>query len=137
MKVKTSELIDRALDWAVAKCEGLNPNTDPETRQEYVGYPGFAEHNGFGHAIKNYSTNWTHGGPIIEKHGIGIKSETKDHSTWSAQFAYCRQVVRYPEAELVFSYCLQHGTSALVAAMRCYVYSKFGEFVNIPDELAR
>lgn len=63
MKVRTTELIGPALDWAVAECEGLNPNTDPEVRRQYVGYSGFAEGNGFGHSIKRYSTDWSKGRP--------------------------------------------------------------------------
>ena len=51
--MKTSELTGAALDWAVAKCEGVDLThglTDDE----------------------RYSTNWAQGGPIIEREGMGV-----------------------------------------------------------------
>ena len=51
--MKTNELTGAALDWAVAKCEGVDLThglTDDE----------------------RYSTNWAQGGPIIEREGMGI-----------------------------------------------------------------
>ena len=52
MKSKTNELVGKALDWAVAKCEGYKPV-----------------------AVLNYSTCWEHGGPIIEREGISLKQD--------------------------------------------------------------
>jgi hypothetical protein len=51
MKIKTSKLQGAALDWAVAKCEGLS-------------------HRLHGHVP--YSTDWAQGGPIIEKEKIDV-----------------------------------------------------------------
>ena len=51
--MKTSGLTGAALDWAVAKCEGVDLThglTDDE----------------------RYSTNWAQGGPIIEREGMGV-----------------------------------------------------------------
>lgn len=118
--MKCKKLSGAALDWAVAKAEGLNPNTDPEMRRQYVGYSGFAEGNGFGYPIKNYSTDWAQGGPIIERERIDVFS-TANGTGWCAQ-----SDVR------VYS---GYGPTPLVAAMRCYVASKLGDEIEIPEEL--
>lgn len=115
MKVKTSELTSAALDWAVAKCEGVRLEhglTDDE----------------------RYSTEWAQGGPIVEREGIGINSKTNDHSLWAAGLAYPRRVMRWSKAELVYGYCLQRGPTPLIAAMRCYVESRLSDEVEIPEE---
>ncbi len=118
--MKTSELIGPALDWAVAKSEGLNPNSDPKIRRQYVGYSGFAEANGFGYAIKHYSTDWSQGGPIIEQETIGLFFDRACGNQWRAN-------------HITAPY--QLGPTPLVAAMRCYVASKLGDEVDIPEEL--
>ena len=51
MKIKTSELTGAALDWAVAKCEGVVYH---------------------GPAWTKYSTDWSQGGAIIEREKINI-----------------------------------------------------------------
>ena len=72
--MKTAELSGAALDWAVAKCEGLDEETlDPITFIE-TAYPsgGYA-----------YSTNWSQGGAIIERDWLNIcKHESGEY--WQA-----------------------------------------------------
>ena len=136
-KVKTCDLVGSALNWAVAKCEGLNPNMDQEVRVQYVGYPGFAEANGFGYAIKNYSTDWAQGGPISDRE---ITKRFKNvGGTYTAQIKReipIRQEDRGSSlASHYTDWCNVAGPTLLIAAMRCHVASKFGEFVEIPDEL--
>lgn len=130
VKIRTAHLTGPSLDWVVAKCEGLNPNSDPKVRRQYVGYSGFAEANGFGHAIKHYSTDWSQGGPIIEREGIkvGIIDDSAP-VIWAAQLSD-----PWRKLESVHS---RTGTTPLVAAMRCYVESRMGEFVEVPDELCK
>jgi hypothetical protein len=96
--MRTSELIDDALDWAVAKCEGYRLDLVPE--DSYTP-----------------STNWSQGGPIIEREGITLTHQAFD---WSAQ-----------TDDDLFAY----GPTPLIAAMRCYVASKLGDDVEIPEEL--
>lgn len=109
MKVKTTELIDSALDWAVAKCEGIDDFdcmgvayvTDPDQ-------PHFSK-------VFRPSTDWSQGGPIIERECIDLvpgKTQWFSHG-------------RIP--------C--YGPTPLIAAMRCYVASKLGDEVEIPDDL--
>jgi hypothetical protein len=65
-----------------------------------------------------YSTDWTQGGPIIERE---------------------RMEFDFNEDEQAFyAYNGTHGSTGpnhLVAAMRCFVASRLGDTVNIPEEL--
>lgn len=103
--MKTSELTGAALDWAVAKCEGI----------EWTAYPGYTYQHGEGH----YSTNWGQGGPIIDREKITVEY-TGDPDTWCACITADQEV---------------YGPTPLVAAMRCYVASKLGDTVDVPPEL--
>ena len=60
------------------------------------------------------------GGPIIEREGIGF-TQFNDYPQWTA---------KHPQA-VYFD-----GPTPLIAAMRCYVASKLGDEVEVPDELA-
>jgi hypothetical protein len=68
------------------------------------------------------SANWAQGGPIIEREGIDVLTHAK-HG-WTA--GYGNNTGLYG-----------NGDTPLIAAMRCYVASKLGEDVSIPDELAK
>lgn len=111
MKIKTSELIDAALDWAVDKAEGrIRPDG---------GY--YCGHHG---RVSRWSTDWAQGGPIIEREKISIRQWTN--------------------VPVVHAYMPQDGAqwsedaqSPLIAAMRCYVGSKLGDEVEVPDDLTQ
>lgn len=116
MKIKTSELTGAALDWAVAKCEGIR-------KPDLVG--GF---DGIGNYSEPWepSTNWSQGGPIIEREFIDLMGDeflVGQHNAWAA----------INEREAAQYECF--GPTPLIAAMRCYVASKLGDEVEIPDEL--
>jgi hypothetical protein len=64
-----------------------------------------------------YSTDWAQGGPIIEREGLSI---THQVGRWAAQ-----------TDDDLFAY----GPTPLIAAMRCFVASKLGDEVEIPEEL--
>jgi hypothetical protein len=66
----------------------------------------------------NYCGKWEHGGPIIEREKIAIDF---DGAAW------CASDNHKPLAN--------YGPTPLIAAMRCYVASKLGEDVSIPEEL--
>jgi hypothetical protein len=68
------------------------------------------------------SANWTHGGPIIERELIEIYPLCDVE--WGA-----RKVDS--QGDLIRFY----GDTPLIAAMRCYVASKIGDEVEIPEEL--
>ena len=70
----------------------------------------------------NYSTDWAQSGPIIEREGIQIQ---KHRSGWVA----LPEDAQFSEEEY------QDGSTPLIAAMRCYVASRLGDEVEIPDDL--
>ena len=95
MKIKTNRLTGVELDWAVGKCRGITLEL---------------------HGIVPYSTDWAHGGPVIEREGIAIY--LYGDGEW--------QAVLEKEYE---------GPTPLIAAMRCYVASKLGDEVEVHDAL--
>jgi hypothetical protein len=117
MKIKTSELQEEALDWAVAKCEFNEPHYEPDDWLVYVTERD-SDDDGW---IFKPSTDWSQGGPIIERERISTQT-TEDY--WYADLTTESGAF----IQLV-------GDTALVAAMRCYVASKLGNEVDVPDEL--
>jgi len=119
MKIKISEAERQVLDYLVAKCEGMVPNTPfIAANKEYTFKP---------------STNWTDGGPIIEREGITV-SRT-DQKSYKGQLPWVAYLIEHLfEDEYEHEY--QHGPTPLIAAMRCYVASKLGDEAEVPDELA-
>lgn len=115
--MRTSELTGKALDWAVAKCEGVNEEAfrlfyEPTEPTDYDGH-GFPEFH--------YSSVWHQGGRIMEREIIGVQFDGAENFKW---WGYDHKADNYV-----------HGETPLIAAMRCYVTSKLGEFVDIPEEL--
>ena len=108
MKLKTSELQGPALDWAVAKCEELG------IRRLSGGEFLLADGD-----FWFPSTDWSQGGPIIEREKIALSYDTGRFG-WVASFY---------DGDDVF------GGTPLVAAMRSYVASKLGDEVEVPDDL--
>ena len=117
MKLKTTELQRSALDWAVAKCEFNEPHYEPDDWLVYVTERD-SDDDGW---IFKPSTDWSQGGPIIERERISTQT-TEDY--WYADLTTESGAF----IQLV-------GDTALVAAMRCYVASKLGNEVDVPDEL--
>lgn len=121
MKVKTSELIGAALNWVVAQAEGATPGVDlvfclPNEPQHVV--RAFKLGDGTSKSY-NPSTDWAQGGPIIDREGIG-HYKANSSKVWAHPYGG-----EY-NAE---------GPTALIAAMRCYVISKLGDEVEIPEAL--
>ena len=112
-KMRTSELTDAALDWAVAKCEGM-PRLNERVTPEGVHWAG--------HFFQP-SKHWSEGGPIIEREKIQVNPSISS-DTWGAASPSKDQCV-WVWAE-----------TPLIAAMRCYVASRLGEEVEVPEELA-
>jgi hypothetical protein len=71
----------------------------------------------------HYSTDWSRGGPIIEREFISLVNAAGD-DVWSA----------YPIADDPIAH-RKSGPTPLIAGMRCYVDSQLGEIVEIPKEL--
>lgn len=122
MKIKTSELTGAALDWAVAKCEGLLGPDGIRFSDEYCDSLGHDQDG-------DYTNDWAQGGPIIEREKIGIMhiENRQAHQQWTAG----EHVSEYPDR----FWGVVCGPTPLIAAMRCYVSYKLGDEVEIPEEL--
>jgi hypothetical protein len=101
METQTAGLTGVALNWAVAKCDGV----------EKIYY-------------FNYSTDWVQGGWIIEREGMGV---------WMYQWNEDGEPEAGWYAEDKDGNHVQKGPTPLIAAMRCYVASKLGDEVDIPQ----
>ena len=113
MKVKVAGLSGVALDYAVATCEGFVPISD--------GISWIIEGNGIYKQLPKYSTEWGHGGPIIEREGIGFMSVGSGYwACYSRGRTAGRRV---------------NGETQLIAAMRCYVVSKLGDEIEVPNKI--
>jgi hypothetical protein len=108
--MKTSELTGAALDWAVAMAENWA---------------------GADFEVKPYSTDWAQGGPILERERfIRIAANV------SGGFTVSSKIVEIQDDDS-FNIRWVHGVgpTPLIAAMRCYVASKLGDEVEIPEGL--
>lgn len=103
--MKVYNLKGRQLNWAVRQC--LNPGT-----KDYV------------ENRDNFSDCWNKAGPIIEREKIGLvyNPHCLSNGGWYATSPKARRF-------------LQLGETPLIAAMRCYVASKLGEDIDIPETL--
>lgn len=113
MKVKTSELTGFQLDLAVAKTEGEQAelNHGEVVTRKTIGYQEYR-------LVWQPSTDWAQGGTIIGRERIGVEP--------------------HPNSELWISFCngvSYVGPTPLIAAMRCYVASKLGDEIELPEEL--
>ena len=111
MKTKVSELTGAALNLAVAKIIGL----DIEVMYGVVHIKDDDE-------PFMPDIDWAAGGPIIEREMIDIGAY---RNAWRA--------ARYVGTAPTYGY----GPTPLIAAMRCYVASKLGDEVEIPEELLK
>jgi hypothetical protein len=119
MKLKTTELQGEALDRAVAHCVEWSKK-----------FPIFTD--GEPMSKGNYSTDWALGGPIIEREGITLgRNEQKSFVGQQPWVSYFIEHLFMDEYEHEY----QYGPTPLIAAMRCYVASKLGDEVEVPDEL--
>lgn len=137
MKVKTSELSGVALDWAVAILEfpkgsygGEADHYSGNKNQRLVRIPDKAKRCW---TLAQYSTNWAQGGPIIELEkmivvrGNDLIFPKGNENGDTSEPLY---LARYSGSN-----SWMHGQTPLIAAMRCYVASKLGDEVDIPDKL--
>lgn len=118
MKHKVRELTGALLDAAVAKTAGQAftlegfGNLAHLTPLCWTDGHAFNERRGDCWAVFAPSTSWTDGGPIIDRERIKLEPWEYD-SEWQADGIW--------------------GPTPLIAAMRAYVASRFGDEVDLPD----
>lgn len=130
---KTSELIDQTLDFAVSIALGHRPEKDFHSHG--MTWNGWWETAAYIDTKPNeyrrlpkYSTDWAAGGPIIEREGISLEV-----TCMSAGFEWVAKI-DLNEGDVMVEE--KFGPTPLISAMRCYVASKLGDEVEIPEELA-
>ena len=117
--IKVAEATQLQLNWLVAKVEGKDGvlHDDGITRCIVIAAP-----SGVYKGTYSPSINWALGGPIIERERITIRQWT--------------------DMPIIHAYMPHGGTpwgagpTPLIAAMRCYVASKLGREVEVPEELS-
>lgn len=126
IKIKTSELAGRALAWAVARCEGYiygDAGNGLITLYE-KGYPKMSA------SCWHPEELWQQAGPIIERENIDLRGPRPVFPQWTATiWDYSDSIAR----EAFYA----HGPTPMVAAMRCFVYSKMRGKVEVPEELLK
>ena len=123
--MKTSELTGAALDWAVAKCEGAAEKWRSGAPFLWDGTPCIRM---YGHDVDyTPSADWAHGGPIIEEERIDLLCWEFHSTPWKASIE--------GGTDAGVALYVEYGPTPLIAAMRCYVASKLGDEVDVPEEL--
>lgn len=116
--MKTSELVGSALDWAVAKCEGkIDRYEVTQIGDQLWCYED-------GEKMRFFpSTSWAQGGPLVEREKISV---VPIHPGWTG-------TIDLDEGDCMVQ--TNSGSTPLIAAMRCFVASKLGDEIEIPEEL--
>ena len=125
--MKVAELSGAMLDYLVARAsghlfrsgclDGLKEIRTNDGAQLLLGYLAIDEmYQNFYTDAEMYSpsVNWSQGGPIIEREEIQLVPRANGEQ-WAAGI----------------DQCVTGGDTVLIAAMRCYVASKFGD--EVPD----
>lgn len=117
MKHKVSELSGEALNLAV--------HMALEASGQEVLTPGFPQ-------FIPYSTSWERGGPIIERERIQLDNVKDSDAPASERKYFWMATIYSPFWEPVRTDVYGNGDTPLVAAMRAFVASKFGDEVELP-----
>lgn len=157
--VKSKDLSGKALDWAVAKIEGytltsdgINHLVERDRKLTILGPATTGQNIPCGYSP---STRWAQAGPIIEHDGIsavrcdddwGVDAKGfcnnvripvwaatigQHHTTTSTEHQSHEEMFQIDARDAIF------GPTLLIAAMRCYVASKIGAEVEIPERLSK
>lgn len=142
-KKRVADLVGAQLDWAVAMA-GEEWKTahkyfptmtlDPTFGGVTIGEIGYLDNRHVCVLLPNNpmrqdrqefspSTNWEHGGPIIEREEINIVAPSLDSVEWERLWSadqHERQEIYY-------------GPTPLIAAMRAFCASKLGDEVEVPE----
>lgn len=116
MRVKTSEARGAVLDWLVATAKGFSPVFEHTLYDPIIYLSKMQKQEEDSYAP---SRRWSEGGEIIEREHMTLHCYSD--SLWDA----CIGRLDY----------VADGPTPLIAAMRCFVASRLGDEVDVPDEL--
>jgi len=118
MKMKTAVLTGPALTYAIAKCEDIECEAGDFAAGEY------------GPGLKPES-HWSQGGTIIKRERIElIRCNDLYFPKGNEKGDYYEPYIMARIGSIK-----AYGPTEFIAAMRCYVESKIGDEVEIPEEL--
>ena len=128
IEVKTAELIGPALDWAVGIATGgeqkpyqFADNIDAPFWEAWV-FP-----DGYACSRWSPSTDWSQGGPLIEKYAVKVEHFPGETIASKANARIAMHSTAY----------WQSGPTPLVALCRAIVAAKLGDAVSVPEELVQ
>ena len=133
MKVKVSEATEIQLDWMACEAAGM-----------FDAYPKYGEgrkflqmHRGNSAAYVHPTTDWAQGGPIIEREGVNLSIDYQDDalSNDMVQLGWKGNLWNNSVPGTAGFLQWAYGPTPLIAAMRCFVISKLGDTVEVPEEL--
>ena len=124
IEVKTAELIGPALRHAVATALGYTKGEGQWCEPAW-----FDNH---GRLVAQFNLwmpdfDWSQGGPLIEQYQIWLTGPFRRRKSWKASSGRA--------SDCVFAKSEREGLSPLVAAMRCLVAGRYGDTVQVPEEL--
>lgn len=138
--MQVSDLSGRALDWAVARAMGYDValvtgaerarqrHEEDEEAADLLrqSTPRLYWSNPVARTpLPRFSTEWSSGGPIIERSGIVVGPQLAEIGGWMAFLANDGKS----------SFVKSSGATCLEAAMRSYVHARMGMAISIPIEL--
>lgn len=127
MKIKIAEAPEQVIDFLVAKCEG--EKYGPPTFRVHQNSKGATVYLNAGMQQSGIpyrpSTDWAQGCPITEREGISTVFQGDGHEWVASLWDYETEDWRLHTT----------GPTPLIAAMRCFVASKLGDEVDVPEEL--
>ena len=115
--IKIADAPNRAIDWLVAKVEGLTYEYRYTTGGDYNGHTVTR--------TRNYTTDPAQAWPIIEREMLGVFPSESVSGKWC-----CR-----PREKDYPSFPITYADTSLVAAMRCFCAFRYGEYAEVPEEL--
>lgn len=130
MKIKTADLTGPALRYAIGMAEGLKFEWDGGAGwlypAEYTGYmravcdrKALSVHSGL------WTDDWAQGGPILDREGVAFTVNHDERCPIDLKFtAFMKNLGTG-----------RQGPTHLIAAMRCFVASRLGDEVDVPEEL--
>jgi hypothetical protein len=129
--MKTNELSERALDWAVSQCmTGGELFQSGRVAHAVILHsvggtlaPYFVKNSGVVLCVFEPSTDWVQGGPIIAREIHAFDHMQSDRVT---------AIIKRKDMNNG-GFTHGYGPTPLIAAMRCYVASKMGDNVDIPE----
>lgn len=153
IEVKTAELIDLALDWAVGIADGRELELPSAIRGrscvvwcdpfviKLEGRPDFHDKT---RRHWKPSSSWTDGGPLLDAYDVefvrmGDEAEYQKDTQWNQKPCVVAYIQSY-HADAYACFDIDSGTQGetrLIAACRAIVRAKLGNRVQVPRELVQ